>query len=178
MEQNRAQRPVGPPPHQPAPHHQAPPPRPYAPPKKPNKVPFVIGIIAIVAIAITITGAGVMSLISSLNASSNIHSSKYQAVFLANNMVYFGQISDVNERYITLKDIFYLQVQGQQTATDKSQSSTQANPQFSLTKLGSELHGPDDAMYINRDQVLFWENLKDGSKVTSAIQDYKSKNKK
>ncbi len=46
-----------------------------------------------------------------------------------------------------------------------------------LIKLGEEVHGPEDAMIINRDQVLFYENLKPGGKVSQLIQNYKSGNK-
>jgi len=52
----------------------------------------------------------------------------------------------------------------------------QANPQgeLSLVKLGNELHGPTDAMHINRDQILFIEDLKDDSNVFQAITNYKN----
>ena len=43
-----------------------------------------------------------------------------------------------------------------------------------LQKLGSELHGPEDQMVINRDQVQFWENLKDDGQVVKAITTYKA----
>jgi hypothetical protein len=60
-----------------------------------------------------------------------------------------------------------LQVQQSVQPTDKSAA---ANPQVSLAKLGSELHAPEDEMRINRDQILFWENLQDSGKVVQAIK--------
>jgi hypothetical protein len=42
-------------------------------------------------------------------------------------------------------------------------------------KLGSELHGPQDAMFIDSDKVMFWENMKDDSKVVQAIHQHKNK---
>jgi hypothetical protein len=45
---------------------------------------------------------------------------------------------------------------------------------LSLAKLGSELHGPEDVMYLERRQVLFWENMKDSSQVTQAIKEAKA----
>ncbi len=98
----------------------------------------------------------------------------WQAVFLSNGQVYFGQIAKQNKAEIKLEDIYYLQVTRplQQTA----EGEAPANPQgeLSLVKLGNELHGPTDAMYINRDQVLFIEDLKDDSNVVTAIANYKT----
>jgi hypothetical protein len=62
----------------------------------------------------------------------------------------------------------------QQTVQPKDQSASSNNQQVSLAKLGGELHGPEDVMYVNRDQVLFWENLKDNGKVVTAIKNYQS----
>jgi hypothetical protein len=38
-----------------------------------------------------------------------------------------------------------------------------------LTKLGGEIHGPEDLMVINRSQILFVENLKPSGEVSKAI---------
>jgi hypothetical protein len=102
----------------------------------------------------------------------------YQAVFLTNGQVYFGKVS-ANGNWVKLTDIYYLQANDnlQQAATaDQSKNAnpsgtTTANPQnqIQLVKLGSELHGPEDVMYIEKDKVLFWENMKDDSQVVQAI---------
>ena len=106
----------------------------------------------------------------------------YQSVFLTNGQVYFGKVS-TSGRWIKLTDIYYLQVtQPLQQASSESNAAPQSTgtaannqPNSQLIKLGSELHGPTDAMYIEKDKVLFWENMKDDSKVVSAIKQYKSK---
>lgn len=87
-----------------------------------------------------------------------VDKSKYQAVFLNGGQVYFGKISDINDKYIDLADIYYLQVN--QTVQP---GSKQSNNNFTLAKLGCELHRPQDTMVINQSQVIFWENLKDDS---------------
>ncbi len=89
----------------------------------------------------------------------------YQAVFLTNNQVYFGKVSGLNKPYVTLKDIFYLQV------SQPLQPSEPAN-NVNLIKLGAELHGPQDLMTINRDHILFIEELKPDSQVVQAITKY------
>jgi len=98
-----------------------------------------------------------------------IEKGKYQAVFLNGGQVYFGKIGKFNEKYLTLSDIFYLRVNQQ-----VQPGQTTASNDVSLAKLGSELHGPQDRMVINRSEVQFWENLKDDGQVVKAITTYKA----
>lgn len=102
---------------------------------------------------------------------------KYQAVFLNGGVTsgsvlystYFGHIVKMNDKYVVLQNIYYL------TTDQTSQSNQQSNPQ--LTKLGcQQLHSPYDEMVINRNQVAFWENLKDDGKVVQAIKQYIKQN--
>ena len=48
-----------------------------------------------------------------------------------------------------------------------------AKQQLVLIKFGTELHGPMDRMTINRDHILFWEDLKPDSTVVRSITQYK-----
>ncbi len=96
-------------------------------------------------------------------------SDKYQAVFLTNNQVYFGKLSKAGSAYPVLRDIYYLRV------TQVLQPRDPNNPQqqINLVKLGGELHGPEDEMRINKEQILFVEDLKADSQVVTAINEYK-----
>jgi hypothetical protein len=75
-----------------------------------------------------------------------------------------------------LTDIYYLQVQsssnGTTSASQLSATASTTGSNVQLVKLGNELQGPEDMMAINREQVLFWENLKPSGKVTQAIDKY------
>ncbi len=113
--------------------------------------------------------------VASATADTAVKSKQFQAVFLTNGQVYFGQLTHVDSSYVRLKQIYYLQVQ--QTVQPKDSTAAANNQQVSLAKLGGELHGPEDTMYISRAQVLFWENLKNDGKVAKAISDYKAANK-
>ncbi len=104
--------------------------------------------------------------------SKNIDKKKQQAVFLTNGQVYFGKINNVNSKFVDLRGIYYLNV-NQQVQPNQGQ---QAQNSISLVKLGCELHGPLDQMIINRDQVTFWENLKDDGQVTKAIAEWVKQN--
>lgn len=101
---------------------------------------------------------------------SSVDKNKYQAVFLNGGQVYFGKVTDLNSKYTRLNDIFYLRV-NQQVQPDQQSSNTSND--VSLVKLGCELHGPQDQMVINREQVIFWENIKDDGQVVKAINEYK-----
>jgi hypothetical protein len=125
--------------------------------------------------SITILAIGIASLFyfGGKQEGEFVNKDRVQAVFLTNGQVYFGKVKDVSSQYVDLQDIYYLNSQ-QQPATGAetdAQSTT-----FSLVKLGCELHGPVDQMIINRDQVSFWENLKDDGKVADAIEQWRSQN--
>lgn len=98
-----------------------------------------------------------------------IDSNKFQAVFLSNGQVYFGRLSVVNDQYLKLSGVFY--IQSQESTTSGEQAAEDAAG-MQLIKLGEEVHGPEDAMMINRDQMLFFENLKSDGKVTQLIQQH------
>ncbi|MCA9323537.1 hypothetical protein KC992_00355 [Candidatus Saccharibacteria bacterium] len=102
-----------------------------------------------------------------------IQTDKYQAVFLnsQDGQVYFGKLGVYNSDTYVLQDIYYVRVENPVQPEGQNQQQ-QAN--ISLAKLGNELHGPQDQMYIARSQVLFWENLKDDGQVVKAITEYKA----
>lgn len=102
-----------------------------------------------------------------------IDGSKYQAVFLEGGSVYFGKLRELNTQYATLDNIYYLRVNGEGQG---GEDATQAQQDVSLTKLGCELHGPQDRMVINTDQITFWENLKDDGQVAKAIAEFIKQN--
>ena len=94
----------------------------------------------------------------------------YQAVFLTNGQVYFGHLKNADTKSPVLTDIYYLQ----STPQNPQQSGDQqTQPQLSLIKLGKELHGPQDKMVLRADQILFWENLNNDSKVVQTINQSK-----
>lgn len=89
-----------------------------------------------------------------------VEKDRMQAVFLNGGQVYFGKIKDLNENYLRMSDIFYLRV-NQVVQPDQEGNQQTAQNDISLVKLGCELHRPTNEMLINREQVIFWENLKD-----------------
>jgi hypothetical protein len=100
-------------------------------------------------------------------AAQQLKTGQIQAVFLVGGQVYFGNIIHIDDQTMTLQNIFYLR-------TGTAQKGGTVSGDASLVKLGSELHGPEDKMVIERKNVTFWENLKADSKVSQAIVQYKA----
>jgi hypothetical protein len=112
---------------------------------------------------------GALAVLWQLGVFPTGESRDYQAVFLTNNQVYFGKLYNTRSAFPVLKDIYYLQVT--QSLQPKDPTAP-VQPQINLVKLGNELHGPKDEMKINRDQILFFEDLKETSAVVAAIREY------
>ncbi|MFA6106377.1 MAG: hypothetical protein WC745_01745 [Patescibacteria group bacterium] len=112
-----------------------------------------------------------------------VNPDRYQAIFLSNGQVYFGRVADVTPETLLIEDIYYLKTVQTLQASEGGAGETpeKANPEsidtenFSLVKLGNEIHGPEDNMSVNLEHVLFVENLKPESKVVEAIREYKDR---
>ena len=134
----------------------------------------IIIVVLLVGIAYTaIARRGGLS-IGGVIKDSGDNISDYSAVFLTNDQVYFGKVNKKNSDEVVLSDIYYLKVNQNIQSQEKTSDTTQ-QPNIVLVKLGEELHGPNDVMHINKDQLLFIESLKSDSKVVKAIDENKSK---
>ena len=129
-------------------------------------------VVLIIVVLIILAGLFAVSKVTGWNVlgiDKGSFSGEWQAVFLSNGQVYFGQIKSENTETIVVEDIYYLQVT---KSLQPAEGDTQKENELSLVKLGNELHGPEDEMRINRAHVLFIENLKEDGKVVRAIQRY------
>lgn len=127
-------------------------------------------------IFITIFGIAILIAIGAVwykigySSQAFIDGGKYQAVFTTNNQAYFGKLQRLSDGAYRLTNVYYLQQSG---STAQKPDSTGQTPQ--LVKMGSELHGPEDAVIFPPAQVQFWENLKSDGKVAKAIEEYSKK---
>jgi hypothetical protein len=134
-----------------------------------------VGIVAVLVVAMGLAAAVGYKLVKKFHDFG-----EYQAVFLTNGQVYFGKL-DFEHKWAVLHDIYYLQkteqlqqAVGAAPADPNLLPSNPSNQQFQLVKLGTELHGPEDEMFIDRDKILFWENLRDDSRVVQKIKESQS----
>ena len=140
---------------------------------KSSKAPWIIAALSLV-IALATIGWYLWSS-GRTGLASDIDSNKYQAVFLVSGQVYFGRLEEVNDQYVRLREVFYIQ-SGSTASTDGENPESSQDANMRLIKLGDEVHAPEDAMVINRDQVLFFENLKPNGRVVQLIQSHSSGN--
>ena len=130
----------------------------------------------IIPLALLFFAAGVYSW--TLIKNGKAVAAQYQAVFLANGQVYFGHVEHRAAPYVTLTNIYYLQTRQPLQDPGGKKTDTPQEPELTLVKLGDELHGPTDRMEINRDQILFIEDLRDNGKVAEAIKGYATRSAK
>ncbi len=129
--------------------------------------------ILITVIAVVVIAAGFFTWRMLTPSSDGINTSEYQAVFLANNTlasnVYFGKLERISDGYYKLTQVYYLQQS--QATTDQAKDTN-----VTLTKMTTQLHGPEDALILPREQVLYYQNMRSDSKVVQAIQQDNQKN--
>jgi len=134
-----------------------------------KKLPFIIAIILLLALI-----AGAILWFGGKSSGTAIDTGKYQAVFFTNGQVYFGKLKAMNDDYMSLTNIYYLQTQSEDAADSPNPQETSSDSSnVQLIKLGDEIHGPEDEMILSKDQVLFYENLKPDGKVAQSIEQFK-----
>jgi len=135
----------------------------------------IVWVVLLFSVTIVVVGLAIFLYFGGPNEAKLINKDRQQAVFLTNGQVYFGKINSINSKFVDLRDIYYLNV-NQQVQPNQEGQSNQNQASITLVKLGCELHKPIDQMVINREQVTFWENLKDDGQVAKAIQKWLDEN--
>ena len=124
-----------------------------------------------------------------VKAVAEVKASGYQAVFLTNNQVYFGKLTNYGTANPVLREVYYLRSgQSLQQAAPTGELNSEVKvdsagknalvSDLTLIKLGNELHGPMDLLKLNATQILFVEDLGSTSRVVKAIEEYRAKNLK
>lgn len=134
------------------------------------------------------------------SVTEGINASGYQAVFLANGQVYFGKLRGFSTNEPVLSGVYYLRMgtslqpgeaskqqavtvekeTAKSKAAKKAAADKEATPAavsnsgLTLVKMGTEVHGPTGELTLNRDQILYVENLRDDSQVVQAIKRYEA----
>lgn len=105
--------------------------------------------------------------------------SKWQAVFLSNDQVYFGHLSQYGINYWRLDNAHYIKVTKVPVAPSAAQdpkaktNSQDQQPQFenrtSLVKLSDDMHEPENTLYIPKENILFWQDLQNSSSIVQTL---------
>ncbi len=105
-------------------------------------------------------------------------STTWQAVFLTNDQVYFGHLSQYGINYWKLKDASYIKVTQVPVAqapdaangTPAKDQPTKMENRTTLMKVSQDVHQPEDTLYIPKEQILFWQDLQDGSSIVQTLK--------
>lgn len=127
---------------------------------------WVLGVVGLVAVLVI--GWFIWS--GSNRGDTGIDSSKYQAVFLTNGQIYFGDLHPYNDEYLRLTTGYYPQAKVTGDAEDTNKASTANANGIQLIRLGDEVYGPENEIFISKKQILHYENLKPDSKVSQLIE--------
>lgn len=95
--------------------------------------------------------------------------STFFSLFLSNDQVYFGRIVEETSDTIVLKDVYYLKTTSSDLTTQTNLNEGTVSAKLSLVKLGKELHRPKDQIFINRQHVIYYEEMGDESPIIENI---------
>lgn len=117
-------------------------------------------------ITATVVAIGALLAVSFLlPKGERINSNGYQVVYTATGQAYFGKLQNTTGDYLVLDTPY--------TAQDIKGDGEDAQTSTTLLRVSQQQYGPEDVMSIKNDQVLFWQNLRDDSKVAQAIKNAK-----
>ena len=86
----------------------------------------------------------------------------FWAVYLDSGQIFYGKKDKQNKNYVTMTNVFYYQP-GVRSAKAEN---------IRIIKVGTEIHQPQDYIYINKQHIERQEQLSDDSKDVEAIKQY------
>lgn len=92
----------------------------------------------------------------------------YYSVTLTNNNLFFAKIKGEDDQYLYLTDIHYLQRTPPQPAEGKNEQPGQ--PGIRLVRQVNDPMGPKDEMVLNREHLLYYQELREDSNVVQGIR--------
>lgn len=144
---------------------------PYVQPTRRSKRRPSKGKLAMIILALLVLISTIFFFQFTRSTSAVIDGSKYQAVFFTNGNVYFGKLSPFNGEYMRLETVYYPQTQTSGEESQSAQQSINQNSNVTLIKLSDAIHGAEDEMMIKKDQIQFFQNLRDDSRVSQLIKE-------
>ncbi len=90
-----------------------------------------------------------------------VDTTRYQAVILSNDKVYFGRLSSVSSEFYRLNDAFFLR---------ETRERPEAEPVRALLPVNREIHAPENSMLIRKEEVVLVENLDRASPILTEIR--------
>lgn len=89
-------------------------------------------------------------------------SSAFWAIYLDSGQIFYGKKDKQNKNYVTMTNVFYYQP-GVRSVNAEN---------IRIIKVGTEIHQPQDYVYVNKQHIERQEQLSSDSKVVKAIEQY------
>ncbi len=90
-----------------------------------------------------------------------VDETRFQAVILSNDKVYFGRIRTASDEFYELESAFFLR---------ETRDGEDAEPVRALLPVNREIHAPDNSMLIRKNEVVLVENLAKDSPILAEIK--------
>lgn len=90
-----------------------------------------------------------------------IDSTRYQAVILSNDKVYFGRLQEAGPEFFELRDAYFVR---ETVATEEAEGRRQVLP------ISREIHTPENRMLVRKAEVVIVEDLSPQSEILQEIR--------
>lgn len=125
---------------------------------------IAMGLVALIA------ALGVLFFVVASAPALRVDKSKYQVIYLANGQAYFGKLQNTRGEFLVVRTPYTMQsVQPTPLNADEAQATTQ-DTSTTLVKVSGQVYGPEESIALRAEQVIFWQNLRDDSKVSQALK--------
>lgn len=100
--------------------------------------------------------AGILAKVKSSDSNTR------QAVFSTTGQIYFGFVQNKNSDMVQINDVYYLN-------NISSLIQAKSEDKISLIKMGSEIYKPGNTITLNRDHIIFIQDIQNDSQINKAI---------
>lgn len=128
------------------------------------------GAVIVIVLAVLAGAAGFLSTKPNIGFAKK-SGEAYSAIFLNNGQVYFGVIKDERNQYMSLDNVFYLQLMNETIPAAEEGEEPQVVQRPQLVRKGDEYYGPDRSIRINREQIAVIEGLREDSDILRQIKE-------
>lgn len=128
----------------------------------------------IIAFAMSVAFVALIGLVLFVPPAQRIDTNTYQVVYLANGQAYFGKLQNTNGRFLVMKTPYTMQdvkTPSQEVVDADTAKETEPQTSTTLIKVSGQVYGPDESIALKAEQVVFWQNLRDDSKVSQALRE-------
>lgn len=129
--------------------------------------------VALLPIVVILIGIGVWVYGQSFLMDQAIDQTTYQIVTLNDGRSYFGKLKGLGREYVHLRGTFFLKVSAPEFSPEGEEEPSSEEP-FALQRMGTQLYGPEEDVYIHESQIVSWQNLREDSPVVTAIEEYQN----